>query len=91
LLSALVFRRGVIDDSISGGTSPRFSTATAAMATASLRRRNLERRKPPAIQAEHLIGFAVVLGIWTGYLIQIYHLLAPACSPTTFAKCREGR
>jgi hypothetical protein len=58
------------------------------MTTTPLRRRNLRRRRqPPAIQIEHVIGCIVIL-IWTGHLIQIHHLLMPACSPTTFEQCR---
>jgi len=61
------------------------------MTTTTLRRRNLRRRRQPSpIRLEHIAGFAAALA-WTGYLIQVHHLLAPACSPTTFAECREGR
>jgi hypothetical protein len=61
-----------------------------AMTTTPLRRRNLRRRQATPIRIEHILGFVPAL-IWTGHLIQIHHLLAPACSPITFAECREGR
>lgn len=70
-----------------GETPPPPNTMT----TTSLRRRNLRRRRQaPPIRIEHVIGFVAAL-IWTGHLIQIQHLLTPACSPTTFEQCRVVR
>jgi hypothetical protein len=69
------------------------------MATSSLRRRNLRRRRQPPptifrwIARIHILhwlaSFAAV--IWTYNAAQIHRYMFPACSPTTFAECREGR